>query len=176
MGLKDCNLLVEKQLLQVFSASGWRLIRPNPIVINLVVQRMRVETYGDLRSEGYELESCAPIGYRIAIKPDKRTANEIQLGLQTSGLVILEQCILKKLCWINAAHLQQNLLIEGAEGRELSLCSRRTKQRKGRLSQENAFTKRKQILWWYYFTPVNPSSSCTANYFLLAAVSVAQAI
>ncbi len=40
----------------------------------------------DLRNEGYELEAVRRLGYRIASKPDKVTANEIQLGLQTKHI------------------------------------------------------------------------------------------
>jgi BirA family biotin operon repressor/biotin-[acetyl-CoA-carboxylase] ligase len=38
----------------------------------------------DLRKEGYELEAVRRKGYRIMMKPEKITSNEIQLGLTTN--------------------------------------------------------------------------------------------
>ena len=85
---------IRKQLLQVFSEADGEFVSGQTISDKLGCSRTAVWKHmEDLRNEGYELEAVRRLGYRIASKPDKVTANEIQLGYKRN--ILVEQCILK---------------------------------------------------------------------------------
>ena len=86
----------------------------------------------DLRNEGYELEAVRRLGYRIASKPDKVTANEIQLGLQTKHIgrtVYFEESV------ESTQHIAAKLAYEGAEEGTIVVAEEQTAGR-GRLSRK----------------------------------------
>ena len=91
-----------------------------------------METYGGSRSEGYELEAVRRLGYRIASKPDKVTANEIQLGLQTKRIgrtVYFEETV------ESTQDIAAKLAYEGAEEGTVVVAEEQTAGR-GRLSRK----------------------------------------
>src|SRR5690348_6055081 len=78
---------IRKQLLQIFSEANGEFLSGQTISEKLGCSRTAVCKHMEvLREERYELEAVRRLGYRIASKPDKVTANEIQLGLQTEFL------------------------------------------------------------------------------------------
>ena len=92
-----------------------------------------METYGGSRSEGYELEAVRRLGYRIASKPDKVTANEIQLGLQTKRIgrtVYFEETVES-----TQHYCKRKLAYEGAEEGTVVVAEEQTAGR-GRLSRK----------------------------------------
>lgn len=78
---------IRKQLLEIFSEANGEFLSGQTISEKLGCSRTAVWKHMEgLRNEGYELEAVRRLGYRIANKPDKVTANEIALGLQTEFL------------------------------------------------------------------------------------------
>ena len=124
----------------------------------------------DLRSEGYELEAVRRLGYRIASKPDKVTANEIQLGLQTKRIgrtVYFEETV-------ESTHIAAKLAYEGAEEGTVVVAEEQTAGR-GRLSRKWHSPKGTGIWMSIILRPSIPVHHAP-QLTLLAAVSVAQAI
>lgn len=78
---------IRKKLLELFSHSESEYISGQKISEKLGCSRTAVWKHiEDLRSEGYEVNAVRKLGYQIISKPDKISANEIQLGLQTKSL------------------------------------------------------------------------------------------
>ena len=153
---------IRKQLSASFSEADGEFVSGQTISDKLGCSRTAVWKHmEDLRSEGYELEAVRRLGYRIASKPDKVTANEIQLGLQTKRIgrtVYFEETV------ESTQHIAAKLAYEGAEG-TVVVAEEQTAGKRS-FKQKMAFTKRNRDLDEYYFTPINPSSSCTATYFV----------
>jgi BirA family transcriptional regulator, biotin operon repressor / biotin---[acetyl-CoA-carboxylase] ligase len=78
---------IRMKLLEAFSKANGNYISGQKISEILGCSRTAVWKHiEDLRKEGYELEAVRRLGYRITKKPDKITANEIQLGIKTKKL------------------------------------------------------------------------------------------
>ncbi|PLT34896.1 biotin--[acetyl-CoA-carboxylase] ligase [Bacillus sp. V5-8f] len=75
---------VRTKLIEAFSKADGKFISGQEIAEYIGCSRTAVWKHiEDLRSEGYILEAVRKKGYRIVSKPEKVTANEIQLGLST---------------------------------------------------------------------------------------------
>lgn len=130
-----------------------------------------METYGGCAGEGYELEAVRRLGYRIASKPDKVTANEIQLGLQTKRIgrtVYFEETV------ESTQHIAAKLAYEGAEEGTVVVAEEQTAGR-GRLSRKWHSPKGTGIWMSIILRPSIPVHHAP-QLTLLAAVGVAQAI
>ena len=123
---------IRKQLLQVF-LRRMEFVSGQTISDKLGCSRTAVWKHmEDLRNEGYELEAVRRLGYRIASKPDKVTANEIQLGLQTKHIgrtVYFEESV------ESTQHIAAKLAYEGAEEGTIVVAEEQTSGR-GRLSRK----------------------------------------
>ena len=162
---------IRKQLLQVFLKRMASLYPAKQLVINLVVQELLCGNIWRMRSEGYELEAVRRLGYRIASKPDKVTANEIQLGLQTKRIgrtVYFEETV------ESTRHIATKLAYEGAEEGTVVVAEEQTAGR-GRLSRKWHSPKGTGIWMSIILRPSIPVHHAP-QLTLLAAVSVAQAI
>ncbi|CAH0345521.1 biotin--[acetyl-CoA-carboxylase] ligase [Bacillus sp. CECT 9360] len=75
---------VRSKLIEAFSKAGGEFISGQGIAEYIGCSRTAVWKHiEDLRSEGYVLEAIRKKGYRIVSKPEKVTADEIHLGLNT---------------------------------------------------------------------------------------------
>jgi BirA family biotin operon repressor/biotin-[acetyl-CoA-carboxylase] ligase len=75
---------LREKLLEVFTRAEGEFVSGQKLSEVLGCSRTAVWKHiEDLRKEGYELEAIRRKGYRIMIKPEKITSNEIQLGLKT---------------------------------------------------------------------------------------------
>ncbi|MDQ0218964.1 biotin--[acetyl-CoA-carboxylase] ligase [Peribacillus cavernae] len=75
---------VRSKLIEAFSKADGKFISGQEIAEYIGCSRTAVWKHiEDLRSEGYVLEAVRKKGYQIVSKPEKVTANEIKLGLQT---------------------------------------------------------------------------------------------
>ncbi|PEB52604.1 biotin--[acetyl-CoA-carboxylase] ligase [Bacillus pseudomycoides] len=163
---------IRKQLLQVFSEADGEFVSGQTMSDKLGCSRTAVWKHmEDLRSEGYELEAVRRLGYRIASKPDKVTANEIQLGLQTEFIgrtVYFEESV------ESTQHIAARLAYEGAAEGTIVVAEEQTSGR-GRLSRK-WYSPKGTGIWMSIILrpsiPVHHAPQLT----LLAAVSVAQAI
>ncbi|WP_243290038.1 biotin--[acetyl-CoA-carboxylase] ligase [Bacillus sp. FJAT-47783] len=78
---------IRRKLLEAFSEAKGDYVSGQKISDVLGCSRTAVWKHiEELRKEGYELEAVRKKGYRIIKMPDKISANEIQLGLQTKRL------------------------------------------------------------------------------------------
>lgn len=163
---------IRKQLLQVFSEADGEFVSGQTISDKLGCSRTAVWKHmEDLRNEGYELEAVRRLGYRIASKPDKVTANEIQLGLQTKHIgrtVYFEESV------ESTQHIAAKLAYEGAEEGTIVVAEEQTAGR-GRLSRKWHSPKGTGIWMSIILRPSIPVHHAP-QLTLLAAVSVAQAI
>ena len=163
---------IRKQLLQVFSEADGEFVSGQTISDKLGCSRTAVWKHmEDLRNEGYELEAVRRLGYRIASKPDKVTANEIQLGLQTKHIgrtVYFEESV------ESTQYIAAKLAYEGAEEGTIVVAEEQTAGR-GRLSRKWHSPKGTGIWMSIILRPSIPVHHAP-QLTLLAAVSVAQAI
>ncbi|MEH6945848.1 biotin--[acetyl-CoA-carboxylase] ligase [Bacillus sp. JJ634] len=78
---------VRTKLIEAFSNANGTFISGQQIADYIGCSRTAVWKHiEDLRTEGYVVEAVRNKGYRIITTPEKVTANEIQLGLQTKTL------------------------------------------------------------------------------------------
>lgn len=78
---------VRKKLLRAFSENEEEFLSGQKLSNMIGCSRTAIWKHiEELRKEGYELEAIQRKGYRIIKKPDKISANEIQLGLKTTLL------------------------------------------------------------------------------------------
>ncbi len=78
---------LRERLLEVFTHAEGEFVSGQRLSEVLGCSRTAVWKHiEDLRKEGYELEAVKRKGYRITMKPEKITSNEIQLGLKTKFL------------------------------------------------------------------------------------------
>ncbi|WP_041488372.1 biotin--[acetyl-CoA-carboxylase] ligase, partial [Bacillus pseudomycoides] len=163
---------IRKQLLQIFSAADGEFVSGQTISDKLGCSRTAVWKHmEDLRSEGYELEAVRRLGYRIASKPDKVTANEIQLGLQTE---FIGRTVYFKESVESTQHIAAKLAYEGAAEGTIVVAEEQTAGR-GRLSRKWHSPKGTGIWMSIILRPAIPVHHAP-QLTLLAAVSVAQAI
>ncbi|MGR5985876.1 biotin--[acetyl-CoA-carboxylase] ligase [Bacillus cytotoxicus] len=163
---------MRKQLLQIFSEANGEFVSGQTISEKLGCSRTAVWKHmEDLRTEGYELEAIRRLGYRITSKPDKVTANEIQLGLQTDFIgrtVYFEESV------ESTRHVAAKLAYEGAAEGTIVVAEEQTAGR-GRLSRK-WYSPKGTGVWMSIILrpsiPVHHAPQLT----LLVAVSVAQAI
>ncbi|MDM5154161.1 biotin--[acetyl-CoA-carboxylase] ligase [Bacillus sp. DX1.1] len=163
---------MRKQLLQIFSEADGEFVSGQTISDKLGCSRTAVWKHmEDLRSEGYELEAVRRLGYRINSKPDKVTANEIQLGLQTEFIgrtVYFEESV------ESTQHIAARLAYEGAAEGTIVVAEEQLAGR-GRLSRKWHSPKGTGIWMSIILRPTVPVHQAP-QLTLLAAVSVAQAI
>ncbi|KAA0550234.1 biotin--[acetyl-CoA-carboxylase] ligase [Bacillus sp. BGMRC 2118] len=75
---------LREKLLEVFTQAEGEFVSGQKLSEAIGCSRTAVWKHiEDLRKEGYELEAVRRKGYRITMKPEKVTSNEIQLGLAT---------------------------------------------------------------------------------------------
>ncbi|EEM11980.1 Biotin--[acetyl-CoA-carboxylase] synthetase [Bacillus pseudomycoides] len=159
-------------MLQIFSAADGEFVSGQTISDKLGCSRTAVWKHmEDLRSEGYELEAVRRLGYRIASKPDKVTANEIQLGLQTE---FIGRTVYFKESVESTQHIAAKLAYEGAAEGTIVVAEEQTAGR-GRLSRKWHSPKGTGIWMSIILRPAIPVHHAP-QLTLLAAVSVAQAI
>lgn len=78
---------LREKLLEVFTHAEGEFVSGQKLSEVLGCSRTAVWKHiEDLRKEGYELEAVKKKGYRVIMKPEKITSNEIQLGLKTKTL------------------------------------------------------------------------------------------
>ncbi|PEZ05709.1 bifunctional biotin--[acetyl-CoA-carboxylase] synthetase/biotin operon repressor [Bacillus sp. AFS018417] len=163
---------IRKQLLQIFSEANGEFLSGQTISEKLGCSRTAVWKHMEsLREEGYKLEAVRRLGYRIASKPDKVTANEIQLGLQTEFLgrtVYFEESV------TSTQQIAARLAYEGAAEGTVVVAEEQTAGR-GRLSRKWYSPKGTGIWMSIILRPTVPIHQAP-QLTLLAAVSVAQAI
>ncbi|MFD0768511.1 biotin--[acetyl-CoA-carboxylase] ligase [Bacillus sp. CGMCC 1.60114] len=163
---------IRKQLLEIFSEANGEFLSGQTISEKLGCSRTAVWKHMEsLREEGYELEAVRRLGYRIASKPDKVTANEIQLGLQTEFLgrtVYFEESV------TSTQQIAARLAYEGAAEGTVVVAEEQTAGR-GRLSRKWYSPKGTGIWMSIILRPTVPIHQAP-QLTLLAAVSVAQAI
>ncbi|MBM6619834.1 biotin--[acetyl-CoA-carboxylase] ligase [Bacillus suaedaesalsae] len=75
---------LREKLLEVFTQAQGEFVSGQKLSEAIGCSRTAIWKHiEDLRKEGYELEAVRRKGYRIMMKPEKVTSNEIQLGLAT---------------------------------------------------------------------------------------------
>ena len=78
---------VRTKLIEAFSNAKGTFISGQQIADYIGCSRTAVWKHiEELRTEGFVVEAVRNKGYRITFTPEKVTANEIQLGLQTKTL------------------------------------------------------------------------------------------
>lgn len=163
---------IRKQLLEIFSEANGEFLSGQTISEKLGCSRTAVWKHMEgLRNEGYELEAVRRLGYRIASKPDKVTANEIGLGLQTEFLgrtVYFEESV------ASTQQIAARLAYEGAAEGTVVVAEEQTAGR-GRLSRKWHSPKGTGIWMSMILRPTVPVHQAP-QLTLLTAVSVAQAI
>lgn len=163
---------IRKQLLKIFSEANGEFLSGQTISEKLGCSRTAVWKHMEgLRNEGYELEAVRRLGYRIASKPDKVTANEIGLGLQTEFLgrtVYFEESV------ASTQQIAARLAYEGAAEGTIVVAEEQTAGR-GRLSRKWHSPKGTGIWMSIILRPTVPVHQAP-QLTLLTAVSVAQAI
>ncbi|WP_369903592.1 biotin--[acetyl-CoA-carboxylase] ligase [Bacillus manliponensis] len=163
---------IRKQLLEIFSEANGEFLSGQTISEKLGCSRTAVWKHMEgLRNEGYELEAVRRLGYRIANKPDKVTANEIGLGLQTEFLgrtVYFEESV------ESTQQIAARLAYEGVEEGTVVVAEEQVAGR-GRLSRKWHSPKGTGIWMSMILRPAIPVHQAP-QLTLLTAVGVAQAI
>ncbi|WP_431731851.1 biotin--[acetyl-CoA-carboxylase] ligase [Bacillus timonensis] len=163
---------IRKKLLEVFSSANGEFISGQKLSEQLGCSRTAVWKHiEDLRNEGYELEAVRKLGYRIITKPDKISANEIQLGLETKSLgrnIHFEESV------TSTQKIAHKLAYEGAVEGTLVVAEEQTTGR-GRLDRTWYSPKHTGVWMSMILRPQIPPSQAP-QLTLLAAVGVVQAI
>ncbi|UOY93447.1 biotin--[acetyl-CoA-carboxylase] ligase [Ectobacillus sp. JY-23] len=163
---------IRKQLLELFSKANGDFLSGQMISEKLGCSRTAVWKHiEDLRKEGYELEAVRRLGYRIAQKPDKVTANEIHLGLETEYIgrhIHFQETV------DSTQRIAARLGYEGAPEGTVVVAEEQTAGR-GRLNRQ-WYSPPGTGIWMSILLRPNIPVHQAPQLTLLAAVSVAQAI
>jgi BirA family biotin operon repressor/biotin-[acetyl-CoA-carboxylase] ligase len=163
---------IRKQLLELFSKADGGFLSGQMISEKLGCSRTAVWKHiEDLRKEGYELEAVRRLGYRIAQKPDKVTANEIHLGLETEYIgrhIHFQETV------DSTQKIAARLGYEGAPEGTVVVAEEQTAGR-GRLNRQ-WYSPSGTGIWMSILLRPNIPVHQAPQLTLLAAVSVAQAI
>ncbi|WP_456278570.1 biotin--[acetyl-CoA-carboxylase] ligase [Bacillus sp. AK128] len=163
---------LREKLLEVFTDADGEFVSGQKLSEVLGCSRTAVWKHiEDLRKEGYELEAVRRKGYRITIKPEKITSNEIQLGLKTKYLgrsIHYEETV------TSTQKIAHKLAYDGANEGTIILAEEQIAGR-GRLDRSWYSPKYTGIWMSIILRPAIPLPQ-SPQLTLLAAVSIAQAI
>ncbi|WP_185806885.1 biotin--[acetyl-CoA-carboxylase] ligase [Bacillus sp. HMF5848] len=163
---------IRKTLLRIFSDANGDFVSGERISRELGCSRTAVWKHmEDLRKEGFKLEGIRKLGYRIIDKPDKITANEITLGLQTD---ILGRHIHFEEEVDSTQKIAQRLALEGVPEGTIVVAEAQTAGR-GRLNR-HWHSPRKTGVWMSLILRPQIAPQKAPQLTLLTAVAVAQAI
>lgn len=163
---------VRSKLIEAFSKADGNFISGQEIAAYIGCSRTAVWKHiEDLRSEGYVLEAVRKKGYRIVKLPEKVTANEIQLGLQTEvfGKSVHYEEIVE-----STQKIAHRLAGQGAAEGTLVVAEEQTFG-KGRLSR-NWYSPKYTGVWMSLILRPNIPFHQAPQLTLLAAVAVVQGI
>lgn len=163
---------IRQKLLEAFSEAKGDYVSGQKISDVLGCSRTAVWKHiEELRKDGYELEAVRKKGYRIIDMPDKISANEIQLGLETEtlGRVIYDYESVK-----STQTIAQQLAAEGAVEGTIVVSEEQVGGR-GRMARVWHSPKQTGIWMSLILRPKIPMQQ-TPQLTLLAAVAIVQAI
>ncbi|MFD1738523.1 biotin--[acetyl-CoA-carboxylase] ligase [Bacillus salitolerans] len=163
---------LREKLLQLFTQAEGEFVSGQKLSEVLGCSRTAIWKHiEDLRQEGYELEAIRRKGYRIIMKPEKITSNEIQLGLTTNYLgrtIHYEETV------TSTQKIAHKLAYEGTPEGTIVVAEEQLAG-KGRLDRAWHSPKYTGIWMSIILRPTIPPQQAP-QLTLLAAVSVAQAI
>jgi BirA family biotin operon repressor/biotin-[acetyl-CoA-carboxylase] ligase len=163
---------LREKLLEVFTHSEGEFVSGQKLSEAIGCSRTAIWKHiEDLRKEGYELEAVRRRGYRITMKPEKITSNEIQLGLMTKSLgrtIHYEETV------TSTQKIAHKLAYDGANEGTIIVAEEQIAGR-GRLDRAWHSPKFTGIWMSIILRPAIPLAQAS-QLTLLTAVSVAQAI
>jgi len=163
---------IRTKLLEAFSNANGEFISGQKISETIGVSRTAVWKHmEELRKEGYELEAVRRLGYRITKKPDKISANEIRLGLQTK---VIGRTIHFEDQVTSTQKIAQGLASEGTPEGTIVVADQQTSGR-GRMARA-WYSPSGTGIWMSLIIRPNIPVSSTPQLTLLTAVAIVQAI